>query len=73
MIVVYNRTEDVSWEHFCDWTFYYTHHNETDAPQYVHSDVSSDIAVAWMFYYTYHSDMDAPQNGHVDVLSDYLC
>jgi hypothetical protein len=70
MIYVYNRTEYVSLEHFCDCMSFCTHHSDMDAPQYVHVDVFSDFAVAWMFYYKHHSDMDAPQYVHVDVLSD---
>jgi hypothetical protein len=49
MSVDYNRTEDVSWEHFFYWMSYCTHHSDMDAPQYVHVDVLSDVAVAWMF------------------------
>ena len=51
--------------------FYYTHHSDMDAPQYVHADVTSDVPFCWMFCYTHHSDMDAPQYVHVDVPSDY--
>ena len=28
----YNKTEDVSLEHICDWTSYCTHHNNMDVP-----------------------------------------
>jgi len=41
--------------------FYYTHHSDMDAPQYVHVDVSSDYFCQRMFYYTHHSDMYIPQ------------
>jgi hypothetical protein len=47
--------------------FYYTHHSDMDAPQYVHADVLSDVPVAWMFYYTHHSGMDAPKSKDADV------
>jgi hypothetical protein len=40
--------------------FYYTHHSNMDAPQYVHADVPSDDSVAWTVYYTLDSDMDTP-------------
>jgi hypothetical protein len=53
--------------------FYYTHHSDMDAPQYVHVDATSDVPVAWMFYYTHHIYMDASQYVHVDGPSDYLC
>lgn len=53
--------------------FYYTHHSDKDAPQYVHNDVCSHAPVAWMFYYTHYSDMDAPQYAHVDVTSENFC
>ena len=69
-IAEYKRTEHVSWEHFSDWMSYYTHHSDTNAPQYVHVDVPSDDAVAWMFYYKHHSNMDSHQCVHVDVPSD---
>jgi len=49
--------------------FYYTHHSDMDAPQYVHVDEPSDEQVDWMFYYTHHRDMDAPQCVHEDVIS----
>ena len=42
MTADYNRTEDVSLEHICDWTSYCTHHSNMDVPQYVHADVQSD-------------------------------
>ena len=38
----YNRTEDVSLEHICEWTSYCTDHSDMDAPQYVHVDLHSD-------------------------------
>jgi len=41
--------------------FYYKHHSDMDAPQYVYADVPSDLEVDWMFYYTHHSDMNVPQ------------
>ena len=47
--------------------FYYTHHSNMDAPQYVHVDVPAGYFFDRMFYYTHHSDMDAPQYVHVDV------
>jgi hypothetical protein len=50
--------------------FYYTHHSDTDAPQYVHADVFSVVAVAGKIYYTLHIDMDAPRYVNADVLSD---
>jgi len=46
MIADYNRTEDVSLEHICDWTSYCKHHSDMGAPQYVHVNVHSD--------YVYH-------------------
>ena len=71
MTADYNRT-DVSLEHICNWTSYYTHHSDMDAPQYVHVDVPSDIEVVWMFYYKHHSNMDAPHCVHEDVISSYF-
>jgi len=53
--------------------FYYTHHIDMDAPQYVHVHVTSDAAIAWMSYYTNHSSMDAPQYVHVDVHLENSC
>ena len=47
--------------------FYYTHHSDMDAPQYVHVDVPSDVPVAWMFYDTYHSNVDASQYEYIHV------
>jgi len=52
--------------------FYYTHHSDMDAPQYVHADVLSLAVVERMFYYTHYSDKGAPQYGNVDVPSDYF-
>jgi len=49
--------------------FYYTHHTDMDALQYVHVDVTSAYFFQWKFYHTPHSDMDAPQYVHVDVPS----
>ena len=51
--------------------FYYTHHIDMDAPQYVHADVPADHLWPWMFYYTHHNGMDAPQYVHVDVPSKF--
>jgi hypothetical protein len=34
---------DVSSDVPVAWMFYYTHHNDTDAPQYVLVDVFSDV------------------------------
>jgi len=49
--------------------FYYTNHNDIDAPQYVHVDAFSGAAVAWMSSCTHHSNMGAPQYVYVDVSS----
>jgi hypothetical protein len=51
--------------------FYYKHHIDMDAPQYVHVDVPSGYLYGRMFYYIHHSDMDAPQYVHVDGPSGY--
>jgi hypothetical protein len=37
---------DVPSETFCDWKFYYTHHNNMDAAQYVYVDVPSDCQLS---------------------------
>jgi hypothetical protein len=68
-----NRTEDVSLEHICDWMSSCTHHSDMDAPQYVYTDVYSNVAVAWMFCYTLHSDIDTPQYVRGYVPSDHPC
>ena len=52
--------------------FYYAHHSDMDAPQYVLVDVSPDFLSYCKFYYTYHRDMDVLQYVHVDVPSDYF-
>ena len=66
----YNRTEDDSLKHFCDWTSFCIYHSDMDAPQYVHVDVPSDYQWPWMFYYTHHNNMDASHYVHVYVTSN---
>jgi len=39
---------DVPAENLCEWMPYYTHHSDTDVPQYVPIDVTLGAAVAWM-------------------------
>jgi hypothetical protein len=68
----YNSTGDTSLKHSYDWTFYWTHHRDKEATQYVHVDVSSVCQISWMFYYTHHSNMDAPKYVHVDVYSTHF-
>ena len=47
--------------------FYYTHHRDIDAPQYVHVTVPSNYFCYKMFHYTHHMDMDALQYAYIDV------
>ena len=49
--------------------FYYTHHSNMDAPQYVHPYVPSDYVLLHVLL-THHSKMDAPQYVHPYVPSD---
>jgi hypothetical protein len=49
--------------------FYYRHHTDTDALQYVRGDVPLKNSVPQTFYYTHHSDMDAAQYVQADVSS----
>jgi hypothetical protein len=40
---------DITSDQLCHCLFYYAHHRDMDAPQYVHN-VLSYSSVAWMFY-----------------------
>jgi hypothetical protein len=46
MTADFNRTEDDSLEHICDWTSFCIYHNDMDVPQYVHADVPSEHPVS---------------------------
>ena len=66
----YNRTEDVSLEHICNWMSCCTRHNSMDVHQYVHADVLSHVSDAWMFYDIHYRSMDVHHYVHVYVPSD---
>jgi len=52
-------------------TALYTHHNDIDATQYVHTDVRSNYSCYRIFCDTHHSNMYVPQYVYVDVLLGY--
>ena len=41
------------------WMCHYTHHRNMEIPQYLHTDVISNVLLTWMFHYTHQRFVDS--------------